>query len=67
MLSEYIAKKLQRAQHKKLKDGTYCGEVPGLPGVWANARELEQCTEELKDVLREWRRLRPRNRRRIHG
>lgn len=67
MLSEYIPKKLRQAEYKLLKDGTYFGEVPGLRGVWANARELEDCREELTDVLREWRQLRPCNLRRIHG
>jgi predicted RNase H-like HicB family nuclease len=54
MLSDYIAKKLRAAEYKLLKDGTYFGEIPGLRGVWANAKNLEACREELRDVLEEW-------------
>jgi len=32
-------------------DGAFYGEIPAIPGVWANARTLEACLEELKSVL----------------
>ncbi|MGH9818406.1 MAG: type II toxin-antitoxin system HicB family antitoxin [Candidatus Acidiferrales bacterium] len=67
MLSEYIAKKLQRAEYKKLKDGTYFGEIPGLRGVWANAKKLEDCREELKEVLEGWLLLKVHNRESVPG
>jgi predicted RNase H-like HicB family nuclease len=67
MLSEFIAKKLKQAQYKILKDGSYFGEVPGMRGVWANARSLEGCREELKEVLEDWLLLKIRSRERIHG
>jgi len=54
MLSEFIAKNLKKAQYKLLKDGSYFGEIPGLPGVWANAKNLEDCRLELQGVLNEW-------------
>jgi len=54
MLSEYIAKKLKIARYKLLKDGTYFGEIPGLKGVWANAKNLEDCRKELQEVLEDW-------------
>lgn len=54
MLSEYIAKELSRARYKILKDGTYFGEIPGLRGVWASARNLEECRETLREILEEW-------------
>ncbi len=37
-----------------LKDGTYFGEIPGANGVWANAENLEDCREELREVLEDW-------------
>ncbi|MFY9461752.1 MAG: type II toxin-antitoxin system HicB family antitoxin, partial [Candidatus Sungiibacteriota bacterium] len=43
MISEYIAKKLKQARYKLLKDGSYFGEIAGLRGVWANAKNLEDC------------------------
>lgn len=54
MLSEYIAKKLREAVYEILKDGTYFGEIPGLKGVWANAKNLEACREELRSALEDW-------------
>lgn len=40
MLNEYISKKLKQARYKRLNDGTYFGEIPGLKGAWANAKNL---------------------------
>ena len=54
MLSEYIIKKLKEARYKFLKDGSYFGEIPGLKGVWANAKSLEDCREELRSALEDW-------------
>ena len=54
MFSELIAQKLKTARYKLLKDGSYFGEIPGTKGVWANARNLEDCREWLREVLEEW-------------
>jgi len=54
MLSEYIQKALEKAQYKKLEDGTWFAEIPGFKGVWANASTVEQCRHELLEVLEEW-------------
>jgi len=54
MLSNYIAKRMTQAKYKILDDQTYFGEIPGLPGVWANADNLEDCRNELQEVLEEW-------------
>lgn len=54
MLSEFIAKQLQKARYKLLGDGTYFGEIPGLRGVWGNAKTLEGCRRELQEVLESW-------------
>ena len=51
MLIEYIDKKLKQARYKLLEDGTYFGKIPGVRGVWANARNLEDCRKELQEVL----------------
>lgn len=67
MLSDYIARKLRDAEYKLLKDGTYFGEIPGLRGVWANAKKLEDCREELKEVLEEWLLLKVHNRESVPG
>ncbi len=54
MFSEFIAKKLKGARYKLLKDKSYFGEIPGLKGVWANAKNLEDCRAELQEVLEDW-------------
>ena len=54
MLTQFIDLKLGQARYKLLKDGTYFGEIAKLPGVWANANTLEECREELREVLEAW-------------
>ena len=54
MLNEFIGKKLKDAQYKRLGDGSYFGEIPSISGVWANAKNLEDCREELREVLEDW-------------
>lgn len=54
MFSKLIEQKLKGARYKILKDGSYFGEIPGIKGVWANAKNLEDCREELREVLEEW-------------
>ena len=54
MLSEFIARKMKTARYKLLKDGSYFGEIPGLRGVWSNAKNLEDCRKELQEVLEDW-------------
>ncbi len=54
MLTEFISKQLKRARYKLLKGGTYFGEIPGLKGVWANKKTLENCREELLSALEDW-------------
>ncbi|PIS39373.1 MAG: HicB family protein [Candidatus Nealsonbacteria bacterium CG08_land_8_20_14_0_20_38_20] len=67
MLSEYINKKLKEAKYKLLKDGTYFGEIPGLKGIWANAKNLEDCRKELQEVLEDWLLLKVRSGERVPG
>ncbi len=67
MLTEFIIKKLKAAKYKLLKDRTYFGEIPDLKGVWANARNLEDCRRELREVLEEWVLLRFRDREPVPG
>jgi len=55
MLTSYIRAAMRKAKYEILPDdGTYYGEIPGFKGVYANARSLEACREELEDVLEEW-------------
>jgi predicted RNase H-like HicB family nuclease len=67
MLSEFILKKLKIARYKILKNGSYFGVIPGIQGVWANAKTLEACRKELQGVLEDWLVLQLRDRQKISG
>lgn len=54
MLTKFVAEKLKDARYKLLKNRTYFGEIPGLRGVWANAKTLEECREDLQSALEDW-------------
>jgi predicted RNase H-like HicB family nuclease len=54
VLSEYIQAAMQRAHHEIPEDGTFYGEIPGFQGVFANAETLEDCREQLREVLEGW-------------
>ena len=55
MVSEYVSAALAKAHYEILgEDSSYYGETPGFEGVYANARTLEACRDELRDVLEEW-------------
>ena len=55
MLMDYIGAALRHARYEILPDdGTYYGEIPECNGVYANAETLEDCREQLREVLEEW-------------
>lgn len=54
MLIEYIQAALRHARYEILSDGSFYGEIPGFQGVFANAKTLEACREELREVLEGW-------------
>ncbi|MDP2647269.1 MAG: hypothetical protein Q8P24_20235 [Desulfobacterales bacterium] len=47
MLFEYAHKALEKAEYKKLDDGTWFAEISGFEGVWANGKTVEECSTEL--------------------
>lgn len=54
MINQFLEQNLKRAKYKILADGTYFGEIPRVRGVWANAKNLEACRQELAEVLEGW-------------
>lgn len=54
MIRQYVEKALQSARYDKLDDGTFYGEVPRLRGVLAIGDTLEECRNQLAEVLEEW-------------
>lgn len=55
MLIQYIQTAMRQAKYEILSDdGSFYGEIPGFQGVFANAETLEECREELAEVLEGW-------------
>ena len=55
MLMKYIQTALRHAKYEILTDdGSFYGEIPVCNGVYANAMTLEECREQLEEVLEEW-------------
>ena len=55
MLTKYIQTALRQAKYEILDDdGSFYGEIPVCNGVNANAKTLEECREQLEEVLEEW-------------
>jgi predicted RNase H-like HicB family nuclease len=55
MLSQYIQAAMHQAKYEILNDdGSFYGEIPDFQGVYANAETLEDCRNELAEVLEEW-------------
>ncbi len=55
MLKNYIRTAMGKARYEILPDdSTFYGEIPGFDGVFANAKTLEACRDELEEVLEGW-------------
>jgi predicted RNase H-like HicB family nuclease len=55
MLTAYIRAAMRQARYEIIEDdGSFCGAIPAIPGVWADAKTLEACREELESVLEGW-------------
>ncbi len=55
MLTEYIRAAMGHARYEILEDDrSFYGEIPDFESVWANANTLEDCRDELEEVLEGW-------------
>ena len=55
MLTEYIDESLKRENYEIIDDEEpFYGEVKELKGVWATGKTLEQCRDNLKEVVEGW-------------
>jgi predicted RNase H-like HicB family nuclease len=54
MIRAYVETALRRARYDKLQDGTFCAEVPRRRGVLATGDTLEECRDQLAEVVEEW-------------
>lgn len=55
MFTNYVRAALRHARYEILPStGTFYGEIVGFNGVYAEADTLEECREELEEVLEDW-------------
>ncbi|HUG66486.1 MAG TPA: hypothetical protein VMM76_01965 [Pirellulaceae bacterium] len=55
MLTAYLEAAMRSAHYELLPDdGQFYGEIPQCNGVYATAVSLEECREQLREVLEEW-------------
>ncbi|MBW8874635.1 MAG: type II toxin-antitoxin system HicB family antitoxin [Acidobacteria bacterium] len=55
MLIDYLTAALERATYEKIDDEEpFYGEIPGIQGVWATGKTLEECRRMLIQALEDW-------------
>ncbi|MBI4667893.1 MAG: type II toxin-antitoxin system HicB family antitoxin [Elusimicrobia bacterium] len=55
MIEEYVHAAMEGAKYEIINDKLpYYGEIPICRGVWATGKNLEECRENLKEVLEGW-------------
>ena len=55
MITEYIEAALAKATYEIIQDEEpYYGEIPGLQGVWASGKTLEECCHNLAEAIEDW-------------
>jgi predicted RNase H-like HicB family nuclease len=55
MFAEYIAAALEKAEYEIIDDPEpYYAHVPGLQGVWATGKTIEECRKELISAIEGW-------------
>jgi len=55
MIVEYLTAALERAHYEIIQDEEpFYGEVPGLEGVWATGKTLEECRRNLSSAVEDW-------------
>jgi len=55
MILEYINAAMEKAKYEIIEDDEpYYAEVPGLRGVWATGKTLEECRRNLAETIEEW-------------
>jgi predicted RNase H-like HicB family nuclease len=54
MISRYVAKALERAVYQPIDHGMWSATVRGLRGVIAVGSTVEECRQQLAEVVEEW-------------
>lgn len=55
MILDYMSAALESAHYELIEDEEpFYGSVPGLEGVWASGKSLEECRRNLSSALEDW-------------
>ncbi len=54
MLSDYIAKAVEKAEYEKMENGRFFATIPGFKGLWAEGKTVESARRELISTLEDW-------------
>ena len=54
MLNDFIIAALRHAKYETLENGIMYADVPELQGVWAEGKTVEECRNELVEVIEGW-------------
>lgn len=54
MLSDYIAKAVEKARYEKMENGRYFATIPRFKGLWAEGKMIEAARRELIETLEDW-------------
>ncbi len=55
MLLDYLRAGMERAHYEMIEDeDPFYGEIPGVEGVWATGKTLEECRDRLAAALEDW-------------
>ncbi len=54
MIRQYVERALRMARYDTLEDGTFYGEVQRLRGVLATGETLEECRDQLAEIVEGW-------------
>ena len=55
MLLKYLANAMHKARYEFLKgDKKFYGEIPQCKGVYVRGKTLEECRDQLEEILEEW-------------
>ncbi len=55
MILDYLSAALESAHYELIEDEEpFYASVPGLEGIWATGRSLEECRRNLSSAIEDW-------------
>ena len=54
VLTEYLQAAMRHAEYERLDDGDWYAHIPGLAGLWASGKTVEDTRNDLLSALEDW-------------